>query len=121
MNDPVYENLVKVFYCNSKLVPKQGALSRPFIDRFKTYLMGREFIITHQLITTTLNLDDNSETNTKADSLDLSKSVFDDDTLPFAHTQVVKLGMYYRLLHLIITHVLAPFDTQYSTIRKQDY
>ena len=29
--------------------------------------------------------------------------------------------MHDRLLHLIVTHVLAPFDNQYSTIRKQDY
>ena len=29
--------------------------------------------------------------------------------------------MHDRLLHLIVTHVLAPFGTQYAIIRKQDY
>ena len=47
--------------------------------------------------------------------------MFDDDTLPFAYTLVAKLGMHDRLLHLIVTHVLAPFGIQYFTIRKQDY
>ena len=83
--------------------------------------MGSEYMISRQTIADALNLDDSSETNTKADILDLVKSVFDDDTLPFAHTQVAKLGMHDRLLHLIVTHVLAPFDTQYAIIRKQDY
>ena len=66
-------------------------------------------------------MNDSGETNTKADILNLAKSVFDDESLPFAHTQVAKLGMHDRLLHLIVTHVLAPFGTQYAIIRKQDY
>ena len=53
--------------------------------------------------------------------MDLAKSVFDDESLPFAHTQVAKLGMHDRLLHLIVTHILAPFGTQYAIIRKQNY
>ena len=48
--------------------------------------MGSEYVISRQTITDALNLDDSSETNTKADILDLAKSVFDDDTLPFVHT-----------------------------------
>ena len=47
--------------------------------------------------------------------------VYNDDSLPFAYTQVAKLSMHDKLLHLIVTHVLAPFGTQYSTIHKQDY
>ena len=78
-------------------------------------------MILRQVIVNALNLDDSGETNTKADILDLAKSVFDDKSLPFAHTQAAKLGMHDRLLHLIVTHVLAPFCTQYSIIRKQDY
>ena len=83
--------------------------------------MRSEYIISRQVIADALNLDDNGETNTKVDILNLAKSVFNDDSLPFAHTQVAKLGMHDRLLHLIITHVLAFFGTQYYTIRKQDY
>ena len=83
--------------------------------------MGSEYIISRQVIADALNLDDDGETNTRANILDLAKSVFNDDSLPFAHTQAAKLGMHDRILHLIFTHVLAIFGTQYSTIRKQDY
>ena len=86
MNAHVYENLVRVFYCNSELVPRQGAHSRSYSDRFKLLLMGSEYVILRQTIIDALNLDDSSETNTKADVLDLAKSVFDDESLPFAHT-----------------------------------
>lgn len=121
MNAPVYENLVRAFYCNSDLIPRQNIPNRSYTDRFKTFLMGSEYIISRQTIADALNLDDSGETNTKADILDLAKSVFDDETLPFAHTQAAKFGMHDRLLHLIVTHVLAPFGTQYAIIRKQDY
>ena len=47
--------------------------------------MGSEYVISRQTIADALNLDDSGETNTKADILDLTKSVFDDETLPFAH------------------------------------
>ena len=40
--------------------------------------MGSEYVISHQVIADALNLEDDGETNTKADILDLSKSVFDD-------------------------------------------
>ena len=83
--------------------------------------MGSEYVISWQVIADALNLDDSGETNTKADILDLAKSIFDDESLLFAHTQAAKLGMHDRLLHLIVTHVLAPFGTQYAIIRKQDY
>ena len=107
----MYENLVRAFYSNFELVPRQGAPSRPYTDRFNIYLIGNEYIISRQVIDAALNLDDASETNTKADILDLAKNVFNDDSLPFAHTQAAKPGMHDRLLHLIITHVLALFGT----------
>ena len=42
MNATVYENLVRAFYYNSELVPRQNAPSRSYSDRFKTFLMGSE-------------------------------------------------------------------------------
>ena len=45
MNALVYENLVRAFYCNSELVRRQGAPSRSYSDRFKTFLMGSEYVI----------------------------------------------------------------------------
>ena len=86
MNAPMYENLVRAFYCNSKLVPRQNTPNRSYSDRFKTFLMGSEYVISRQVIADALNLDDFGITNTKADILDLTKSVFDDESLPFAHT-----------------------------------
>ena len=120
MNAYVYENLVMAFYCNSKLVPRHNVPSRSYSDRFKNFLMGSEYVISLQIIVDALNLDDYGEKNTKADILDLAKSVFDDESLPFAHTQAAKLGMHDRLLHLIVTHGLASFGSQYAIIRKQD-
>ena len=121
MNASIYENLVRVFYYNSELIPRQNTPNRSYSDRFKTFLMGSEYVISWQTIADVLNLDVSGETNTKADILDLANSVFDDESLLFAHTQAAKLGMHNRLLHLIVTHVLAPFGTQYAIIRKQDY
>ena len=43
-------------------------------------------MISRQTIADALNLDDSSEINIKVDILDLVKSVFDDESLPFAHT-----------------------------------
>ena len=91
MNAPIYENLVKAFYGNSELVPRQGAPNRSHSDRFMTFLMASEYVISRQTIVAALNFDDSSETNTKADILDLAKSVFDHESLPFAHKQAVKL------------------------------
>ena len=85
MNAPVYDNLVRAFYCNSELVPRQITPNHSYTDRFKTFLMGSEYMISRQTIADTLNLDYSGETNTKVDILDLAKSVFDDETLPFAH------------------------------------
>ena len=86
MNAPVYENLVRAFYYNSELVSRHNTPNRSYSDRFKTFLMGNEYVILRQVIADALNLDDSGETNTKADILDLAKSVFDDESLPFAHT-----------------------------------
>ena len=86
MNAPIYENLVRAFYYNSELVPRQGAPSLSYSDRFKTFLIGNEYVISCQTIADALNLDDSGETNTKVDILDLDKSVFNDESLPFAHT-----------------------------------
>ena len=83
--------------------------------------MESEYIISRQVITDAFNLEDDGETNTRANILDLAKRVFNDDSLPFAYIQAAKLGMHDRILHLIITHVLALFGTQYSTIRKKVY
>ena len=38
--------------------------------------MGSEYVISRQVIADALNLDDSGETKTKADILDLAKSVF---------------------------------------------
>ena len=46
--------------------------------------MGSEYIISRQVIVDALHLDDDGETNTKVDILDLSKSVFENDSFPFA-------------------------------------
>ena len=86
MNAPIYENLVRAFYCNSKLVPRQNTPSRSYSDRFKTFLIGNKYVISQQIIDDALNLDDFGETNTKVDILDLAKSVFNDESLSFAHT-----------------------------------
>ena len=74
MNALVYENLVKAFYYNSELVPRQNTPNRSYTDRFKTFLMGSEYMISQQVISDALNLDDSGETNTKVDILDLAKS-----------------------------------------------
>ena len=85
MNALVYKNLVRAFYCNSKLVLRQNTPSHSYTDRFKTFLMGSEYAISRQVIANALNLGDSGKTNTKADILDLAKSVFDDESLPFTH------------------------------------
>ena len=73
MNALVFENLVRAFYCNLELVPRQNTPNRSYTDRFKTFLMGSEYVISRQTIANALNLDDFGETNTKADILDLAK------------------------------------------------
>ena len=45
MNALVYENLVKAFYYNSELVPRQNTPNRSYTDRFKIFLMGSEYVI----------------------------------------------------------------------------
>ena len=45
MNAFVYENLVRAFYCNSELVPKQNTPNHSYFDRFKTFLIGSEYVI----------------------------------------------------------------------------
>ena len=83
MNSPVYESLVWVFYCNTELVSRQGYPSCFYNDRFKTYLMDKEIVVNRQVLATTLHLDDDGKTNTKANILDFAKMVFNDDSLPF--------------------------------------
>ena len=50
--------------------------------------MGSEYVILRQTTADALNLYDSSETNTKADILDLAKSVFDDNHY---HLLILKL------------------------------
>ena len=45
MNALVYENLDRAFYCNSELVSRQNTPNRSYSDRFKTFLMGSEYVI----------------------------------------------------------------------------
>ena len=42
--------------------------------------MGSEYVISHQTIADALNLVDSGVTNTKADILDLAKSVFENES-----------------------------------------
>ena len=45
MNALVYENLVRAFYSNSELVPRQNTPNHSYFDRFKTFLIGSEYVI----------------------------------------------------------------------------
>ena len=74
--------------------------------------MGKEIVVTKELLASALNLENDGEIDPRAEVFDLAKMVFNDNSLSFAPSQAFKLGMYDRLLHLIVTHVLAPFGTQ---------
>ena len=118
MNLPIYENLVRAFYSNAELLPRPEQSNRFYSNKFRTYLMGKEFVVNKELIATTLNLVNDGEIDPRGDILDLAKLVFNDVSLPFAPIQASEIGMFNRLLHLIVTHVLALFGTKYSSIRK---
>ncbi|XVE53933.1 hypothetical protein DITRI_Ditri03aG0042200 [Diplodiscus trichospermus] len=124
LNVAVFENLVRVFYSNATRIARIGGENCFHMNMFKIYLMGQEIEVTRKLIANSLDLSDDGiidDESLHVDDIILAQKVFNDENLPFAYSQVSRLGMYDCLLHLIVTHILAPFGTQYSTIRKQDY
>ena len=122
LNIEVYENLVRAFYFNSRQITKPGHVDQFYNDRFSPYLMRQPYEINRSIIAYALDDEEEVEVNSiHFDALYLAQYLFDDESLPSPPLQAAKLNMHDQLLHLIITHVLAPLGTQYSSIRKKDY
>ena len=110
MNVELYENLVRAFYNNATRIPMQGFTTKFYDDAFSTFFMGQSFTVTRNTIDEALHLDDEDEVETDSwhfDTLSLARVVFNDVSLSSSLTQDAKFIMNDRLLHLIVTHVLA--------------
>ena len=82
MNLPVYKNLVRSFYSNVELLPRPEQSNRFYSNKFRTYLMRKEFAVNKILIAIALNLVNDGEIDRRGDILDLAKLVFNDASLP---------------------------------------
>ncbi|XVE86440.1 hypothetical protein DITRI_Ditri18aG0034400 [Diplodiscus trichospermus] len=124
MNMEVHENLVKVFYCNTSRISLPDCNDKFYEDKFSSSLLGTTYKITRDVIVEALNLDTiiyGADDSMNFDMLYLAHNVFEDESLRVAPMSAAKLSLYDRILHLIVTHVLAPLGTQYAVIRKQDF
>ena len=109
INTPVPLNIVWAFFSNAELTYDPHDTCK--ILGFTKYVMGKSITIDPEVLAQEFNIRDEGLTN-EDEEVPLEFDILGD--------RASELPMYPRLLHLIISWNLHPFDTRHSTVRRLD-